>query len=266
MRIRLALILSVVAQAACGGHEVNLGGNTDGGSGSSSGGAGSTSGGGAQSPLSGTWSGYIESFQFPDGSDTVTMVLAADANGSVAGTVTFGNEPPPPPPTDPDVSYPPGYLDMGVAAPSPLLYIEGFHYTVVKPSFDGQRLQLGVITPELWKAWCELQTKIYGSMPDGGGPPYNCLPNWGFMGSPSGCSQPDPSTGQSVPVDCGKLALCGAEPSASGGCQCSATSCTINLDGTPDVSFDMRLSGDHIDGSTSGDTLGAHNVHFTRAP
>jgi hypothetical protein len=262
MRIRLALTFAV-ALAACSSHQVNLGGTGDGGS-ASGGGTGSGSGGGATSPVNGTWAGYIESFHFPDGSDAVTMMLTAEANGSISGTVIFGNKPAPPPPTNPDVGYPPGFMGGNLPGPpNTQLYIEGFHYTAIKPAFDGQRLQLGVITAELWKAWCELQPMVYGWMPDGGGPPYNCLPNWGFMGSPAGCSQPDPATGKSVPVDCGKLALC---DSPGGGCQCSATSCTVNLDSAPDIAFDMQLMGDRLDGSTSNGTIGSHNVHLTRAP
>ena len=84
------------------------GGSGSGGSGSSS---GSSSGGtsddassreDAGASLSGTYKGYIQSFMFPDGTDTVVMTLAFAADGTVTGTVFFGTGPVLAPPTNPE--------------------------------------------------------------------------------------------------------------------------------------------------------------------
>src|SRR5580698_3006030 len=53
------------------------------------------------SSLSGSYSGYVESFMFPDGSDTLFFTLAFLDDGTVTGTVRFGNAPLLAPPTDP---------------------------------------------------------------------------------------------------------------------------------------------------------------------
>jgi hypothetical protein len=55
------------------------------------------------SPLSCVYAGYIESFQFPDGSDSVTLTLSFNVDGTVTGTVQFGSAPLLAPPTDPNV-------------------------------------------------------------------------------------------------------------------------------------------------------------------
>src|SRR5258708_7537979 len=140
MRVVLNVCFAA-AVIACGGHQLDLGGDAGG---ASSGSSASSSGSAVSSPLNGTWQGYIESFQFADGSDTLAMTLAVQPDGSVKGTVVFGSKPSPPPPTNPDVGYPPGadLLGMGVAQPG--FFGEGFPYTAEKTSLDGGRLELGV--------------------------------------------------------------------------------------------------------------------------
>jgi hypothetical protein len=218
--------------------------------------------------VSGVWQGYIESYMLPDGSDTLTMTLAAQSDGSVTGTVVVGSASSPPPPTNPDVGYPPS-INWSMPGPSSAFPGEGFVYTLVNGTFDGTRFRGGVVLRELWKAWCGLQQHIYGVQPDGGAP-YACLPNLGcgegnngqcFLSSPTGMT----------PVDCGKMALChpcggsfiqGAGP--FGVCDCTATACTIDLT-QPDLSFDAQVVGGHLDGSTSG-FIDNHNIHLTHQP
>ncbi|HEY6461481.1 MAG TPA: hypothetical protein VIY73_15045 [Polyangiaceae bacterium] len=296
---RMALATGIAwAIVACGGSVVNLGSNDGGaggdgaGGGTSSGGSGSpdgstsssgggssgsgssgsggtSSGGGtcdpdASSPClpSGTYTGYIESFTFPDGSDTVSMTIVANENaGAVTGTVTFGNAPMLAPPTSGDVGYPPGISGDG------LLPIEGFTFTIVGGTYGGARLQVGVVQAELWKAWCELQTPVpqYGSAVDGGCGPlagYGCLGNSvattrGENGcTVRNCQQPTP-----VPVDCGKLALC------AGGfniCTCTASSCDVPLVAPGGPAFDMQYTPGHLDGTIQGlQGAAIRNVHLT---
>jgi hypothetical protein len=69
----------------------------------------------------------------------------------------------------------------------------------------------------------------------------------------------DPATGQGVTFDCGKWMLCSGFGSV---CNCNAASCTVDLT-YGETAFDMKLSGDHLDGSI---TASNPNVHFTRSP
>jgi hypothetical protein len=216
-------------------------------------------------PLSGTYKGYIESFMFPDGSDTVVMTLSFAPDGTITGTVFFGDSPPLAPPTDPDVGYPPGYTGMGPGAP-----LERFAFTIFKGTYTPPRLQLQIDPRELWKAWCELQTAIYpqyNGASDGGCGDlfgYGCLPNAGFSSGPemctwTSCQEPNPT-----PIDCGKLALCGGFAGPQGVCTCTATSCTVPLGASGGIAFDMQLASGVLDGSTTGIQGGPLNVHLTK--
>jgi hypothetical protein len=248
-------------------------GSSSGASGSSSGGSGSSSGAGAN-PLSGTYTGYIESFQFADGSDVVVMKLSFATDGTVTGTVYFGTGSPLPPPTDPNVGYPPGF---GPAPNNmPIGAYEGFDFTVLAGSYAAPRLKVSLDPNEVWKQWCGMQTVIYaldnGDNPDGGcGTPlgiYGCLPNAGFsvMGSTctiQWCQQPTGMT-----VDCGKMALCLGGAAGGDVCTCTATSCTVPTPPMGSVAFDMQLTSGSLDGSVTGlkPPSQVYNVHLNRGP
>lgn len=250
MRSWLLVLPIACAVVGCYAQPVDLG--SDGGATSSSGG------------VSGTWTGYIENFTFPDGSDTMTLVVHAESNDSITGTLTFGTRAAPPPPTDPNVGYPPG------AEPNPLTpaSIEGFHYTLVGGKLTGTRVQFGVSTLELWKAWCALQTP---EPPPAGstGEPWGCNPR--SFGGPGESSPPVCVGGQSSgQVDCGKAAICTSDV-----CDCTMTACTVDRP-MPDLTFDMQWNGGRLDGSTSTNVyietvmfsttpqVDGRNVHFTR--
>ena len=262
MRVAIGLGAAVML-AACAGHVVDLGGSPAAGGSDAVGETESGSGSSGGSPLDGTWTGYFESYTLPSGSDVLSMTFAG-APGSVTGTVKFGTKAAPPPPTDPNVGYPPGLGDNM----QPLVGFqgEGFVFTASGITLEAPRLQLGVGSDEEWSAWCALVSS-YGQEPDGGGPTYGCLPNWGCSSGNGSCSQPNPSTNQTVPVDCGKMFLClgGGCGGIGPVCQCTATSCGVDLS-TADITFDMQLADDHLDGSIAGPTLGNHNVHLTRSP
>ena len=215
--------------------------------------------------LSGTYKGYIESFKFPDGSDTVVMNLAFASGGTLSGTVVFGDATPLAPPTDPNVGYPPSYVAEPGMPPSggP---IEGFAYTVLSGAVAGPRVTLQVQHTEVWKKWCELQTTIYpqyNGASDGSCGAllgYGCLPNVAFSGSPSGCTWSSCDHPTDTPVDCTKLTLCGL----AGVCKCTSTACTVPVGPAGDISFDMQLSGGALNGSTTGISGSVLNVHLTR--
>ncbi len=277
----------ILLAAACGGSVVAAGPGDGGGDASHDGTAGGESGGpsdgaptgdgtGADAssplPLSGTYVGYIESFSFPDGSDAVSMTLVFAGDGTVTGSITFGDGPPLPPPTDPDVGYPPGLVTTpGMALPFEPP-VEGFAFTALQASYAAPRVRAQLDPREVWKQWCQLQTTIYpqynGDSDGGCGAleGYGCLPNAGFGGledaGPDGgcgwysCQQPW------TPIDCGKEALC--LPNGSP-CTCTATSCTVVVGTTGAVSFDMQLASGHLDGSVTGiEASQVLNVHLTR--
>lgn len=275
------------ALAACGGSVVNLGSNDggpgDGGasgssgssgggtasSGSGSGGSSSGSGGGfcepdASSPClpSGTYTGYIESFTFPDGSDTLSMTIVANENaGAVTGTMVYGNAPMLAPPTSGDVGYPPGI------AQTPVAPLEGFAFTIVGGTYGGARLQVGVVQNELWKAWCELETPVpqYNGASDGGCGPllgYGCLGDVSTEQGTNGCMVQSCQQASPVPIDCGKMKLCtvnGLEV-----CTCTASACDVPVVAPGGIAFDMQFAPGHLDGTVKGlDDGQIHNVHLT---
>jgi hypothetical protein len=202
--------------------------------------------------LDGIWTGYIESYTFPSGSDAITMTLQL-SGGVVTGTMVFGNMTAPPPATNPNVGYPPGLAFF--AGENPPFVGEGFSYTIEMGTFDGSRLLVSVATNEIWKTWCELQQPVLWNAVD-----YACLPGWPSTENGTTCSQTNPTTQMSVPVDCGKLALCKAP--TGNPCACLATGCVLGPF-TSQASFDMQVSGSKADGSTTG-AFSDHNVHFTR--
>lgn len=214
------------------------------------------SGGASLDGLQGSWKGYVENFQFSDQSDAVLVEFGSGAGP--ANHVRFGNASPPPPVTSPNLGYPPGVaFSGGPGRPALMGPYPGFAFTLTNVTYDRQRLQFDVATNELWKEWCGLQIPILDEInPDGS---YYCVHNWGFTAGGTACSQVDPMTQMSVPIDCGKLALC--QP-AGGVCVCNAQGCVANLNA--DLHFDMMIAPPKVDGSVRGLDSGSHNVHLNK--
>jgi len=124
----------------------------------------------SQGPTS--WTGYIENYQFPSGSDVIRFTSTVDSSGQVMVTVFLGNGTPPPPATDPNVGYPPGLATEGMMLDSASNYwSEGFAYSMTSGTFQPQRLRFTINNYQLWSGWCALQKPI-----DDSG---MCLPAWG---------------------------------------------------------------------------------------
>lgn len=236
------------------------GGGTGGGAGSGSG-LGGQAGNGAPvgvdagypgdvSPLGATqtWTGYLENFQFPSGSDAVKLSFATGPTGDVVvGAVTFGMGNPPPPATDPDANYPPGATQIGTAT-----VVEGFPYTIARGTLTASRLRFTIWETEVWSSWCALQTPSPGSS--------WCLPNSGIYNEDANgmCSYQTSPGAQATPVNCTKVALC-----TSGVCACANGGCTESFYAS--VEFDMALSLNGADGSITGQ-IGDHNIRLTQSP
>jgi hypothetical protein len=203
-----------------------------------------------------SWTGYLENYMFRSGSDAVRISFTPDATGQVSGVVRLGNGTPPPPPTDPNVGYPADLVSGGfeVAFGAREYLAEGFAYSMRTATVVGPRLRFMIDNSELWREWCALQ------MP--AGTSGTCLPNEGAMTSGDGqtCGIFDPAANRYVPVDCGKLALCGF----SGTCMCDASGCAVRTGENLTV-FDVTFDDVRASGSTTG-RLGNHNVHFTKDP
>jgi len=208
------------------------------------------SGNAAPDDVVGTWTGYAENHSFPSGKDTITVVITDEA---LSGHVVFGDAAPLAAP-DPNVGYPPGLGSDPFAATDLPRPAEGFEYSLHDGSVDGTRVQFAVAPNEVWEEWCALQTPIADEVNAGR---YACLPNWGTIAGDAGCWQTDPSTNTDVPVDCGKLALCGP----GGVCECSSTECTV--DANPYATFDLQLDANELDG-TAAELHGLDHVHFER--
>jgi hypothetical protein len=194
----------------------------------------------------------IESFQFPSGSDTVTMKLLFANDGPLTGSIDFGDGPQLPPPSDPNVGYPPGCNGSMKA-------YEGFWFTLLGGTLTAQRVQLGLWSAEIYNAWCKLLTPYQG---------WVCGDNWGgggcANGLEAGCCTNPPDGGATVHLDCCKFQLCQAN---TGVCICDNAGCNANippiLPQWADLLFDMHLSGTNLDGSITG-PLGNHNVHLVQ--
>jgi hypothetical protein len=199
-----------------------------------------------------SWTGWVENYQFPSGSDAIKLSFTSDSAGQIVGHVILGSGTPPPPATDPNVGYPLGFNGQGFLSST----IEGFWFSMVAGSYTGNRLSFGMDETELWAGWCALQTPpVDGSA--------RCLPSWGgFMDSDgTHCGQTGPN-GETIIVDCGKLALCSDISLLGGGvCSCTPTGCSYRQDDGETMHFDLAVSGGIASG---GSPFG--NVHLTKDP
>jgi hypothetical protein len=248
--------------------------------------AGPTDAGSSLAPLLGGWTGYVENYTFPSGSDALQLSFTAEADGAIAATIAFGQGPASLPAVDPTVGYWPVGMPTG-AIPIPVFptveptasnglgklvgeVAEGFAYTVEDVQFDGTRLRFGVNSLEEYKPWCALQTSYsYAPLNPCA---YGCAPDWqvsvvggvdaGFMAS-SLCALHNPDGGPDLTMNCGKVVLCDNPPQPQV-CTCGSSGCTA----TPnvDTTFDMRLGAGGLDGSVAFASGGSDLVvHFTAA-
>jgi hypothetical protein len=201
-----------------------------------------------------TWTGYIDGYQFPSGSNAIRFALGI---GQVTGMVVLGSGPPLPPATDPNVGYPPEYHPA-----NGVYWAEGFAYSIVYGEAAPWSLQFAIMNGELWSGWCAEQTPVAGSS--------MCLPNWpgdhiiGTNGSPDQCYQQDPANGRKTVVDCGKYDLC----ITSAVCACSAPACVVNQNSGQQAIFFLAIPDNSTTatGTVSGIAGTVAAVHFTQDP
>ena len=199
-----------------------------------------------------TWTGYIDGYQFPSGSNAIRLALGI---GQVTGMVVLGDGVALPPATDPNVGYPPDYDPA-----NGVYWAEGFAYSIVYGKAAPWQLQFGIRNNELWSGWCAEQTPVAGSS--------TCLPNWpgdhiiGTNGSPDQCYQQDPANGRKTVVDCGKYDLCITDPV----CACSAPACVLNPNSGTTAIFLLAIPDNSTTatGTVNGIAGPGAPVHFTQ--
>lgn len=195
-----------------------------------------------------SWTGYVEAYQFPSGSDAVNLSFALDPSGTLVGTAILGAGTPPPPATDPTAAYPPGAEYRGYTPPP----IEGFPYTIAGGTMVGSRLRFTIWMSEIWKSWCPLQAPVPGF--------YQCVPSWGGVGIGNQVTLQGPN-GETFVTTEAQLNLC----AISDACLCTSVRC----DTQPGygIDLDVALSSDTAgDGAFSGKDFGAHTVRLTKNP
>jgi hypothetical protein len=206
------------------------------------------------------WTGYIENYHLPSGSDVVKLGVILDTSPDVSGNVALGSGTPPPPAADPNVGYPADYTVRLPGLDATPYVAEGYSYPIHAGGMrTGQRLQFFIDLTDLWSGWCGLQT------PPADGSPI-CVPGNGGMVSADrmSCAYSDSATGQLHPIDCGKYSLCAFDMVCF--CGVGQPTCTTSA-GHGDVMFDITIGDDSAtaSGSIAG-VLGDHNIHLTPDP
>jgi len=196
------------------------------------------------------WEGYLET-PLPSGADEVRIVLQEMTPGTLTGLVVFGTVAPPSPPATSEDCYPLGSLWLPQTGYPSDYPVAGFRYSITEASATDLRLQVSVRSLQPWIEWCACQTPV----PAGAAGGWGCLPTTGSSATADGhCFIDDVATGAKVEVPCCKQYLC----MRAMACECTATSCAINLD--PMMGFDLSVNGERADGTVSFNPGGVHLV------
>jgi hypothetical protein len=232
---------------------------------------------GGPTSVVGSWLGHFDNYVFPSGSNEIRIDLIeannpADWPNAPCGKIVFGSGDPPPLPTDPAAFYPPGYLPQTISladAGSTLGYhpqrtvYEGFRYDFagyeLDSSVDGGHVELGIMTLQNYKAWCEMQLSYYQSAATFGVNAYDCVPSHsGSRSSPDGGCELLSGNSSAGPTSCAQVDLCVA-------CSCQPNGCML-VPVTADVHLDIQFQGDAGSGSASFPLDGIQAFQLQRAP
>jgi hypothetical protein len=208
----------------------------------------------------GTWTGYLENYNLPSGSDALAITL--DVSGPVvSGTFVMGTAAAPPPPTDITIPWPPGSPPITTIADSagPGLSIpdegivEGVAYEARDIVWENLRLKFKVALGDAWRPLCDL----YAANPiTVAGETVVCPASWGWQRD-VGCT-----VGEAIlsDADCQHVLLVCASNYKPTRCVCDETTCTPFAG---DLSVDVALHDNRGDGSVAGAIKA--NVRLTRA-
>ena len=207
------------------------------------------------------WDGYVEAYQFSDGTDRVRIALSEDGSG----TIRLGNQDLRPAATDPNAKYPPDYPNGGGVVGGTVLTIAwvGFLLPLSEVRLDVGRFRASAASEAVFASWCTIQSPIAT-----GPSTYACFTGDGLMpgfvgGYSGGYNDPDagldiescesykessPGKYVVVPTPCEPVALCTTSVSGGGSgslsniaiCSCNATGCAIG-DIPRDIQLDVAL-------------------------
>ena len=224
------------------------------------------------SESAGHWTGYIENHNLASGSDALDLTLT-ETGGSLSGQIILGQGTVPAPATDGTVGWGTDFLSPAPwqdnIARDNIGVMEGFAYHVSNVRWTALRLRFEIDLGEPWGPWCRLQqASVLWTDPTFLA---SCIPTLGGQVGPyPDCAVADSSGFSSIPIDCGKMALCWPN---SGACTCTDSACDAGK--TYGLTFDVALRADEGDGSVadreSSSTfpiptiLGSHNVRLIRA-
>jgi hypothetical protein len=208
-------------------------------------------------PLVGVWEGNLVGYVFPSGSTKIVLTFAKSTDGTYVAGIQFGEGPPPPPATDPSVGYPAGVTPA--TPPEKHFYAEGFDYTANSLTISDSTITFDINLFTLWKDWCSLEPVIDWS-PDLPGQ-FGCVSHWKWTSNPDGtCTETNPSTGELVPIDCGKLTLCLVDRV----CLCKTGGCVL-ADSNASIKGIADFTHETMDFSISGAPI-TGNAVLTRQP
>jgi len=210
-----------------------------------------------------SWTGYVEQYSFPSGSDVIKLTFSTDDHGAVVGAIVLGQGTPPAPATNPDVGYPPDFLHAAQTMSIDGIYIsEGYAYPFDRGTFDGQRLQFKADLAQLWSGWCALQV----SPAAGYGPCFMILSGQGgsiVSADLSMCTVTNPfGPGPMLQPDCGEWLLCQGDDRSRSVCSCTASGCAANS--SMNAVFDLFMTSKTMSGSVQAPfgRSKVMNVHF----
>ena len=250
------------SEAACNAGSAGASGiaGTTGSVGHGGSGGGGSAGSGAPlvpsevvAEVAGLWTGYMEGFTFPSGSDKVMISIVATPGEYAQVTVWFGDAPQPLPPTDPNVAWP----DENVLSHHTAL--EGWPYQALDLSYESPRLRFSISRWSPWQDWCFMQTPVPN--PNLGwacvaAPPITNSSGQNVLDAQGNCLT---NTTPPMPVDCAKaFPLCMGTPPI---CHCDMNVCYAE---DLRFTFDVALRNGVGDGSTTLPFGAATNIRLEK--
>jgi len=202
------------------------------------------------------WDGYIEAYNFADGTDRVRITV----NEAGTGTLRFGEADLLPTPTDPNAKFPADFpmCQWGCYVVSALPDVwDGFQFSLNGVRVETERLRATAANKEVFAKWCSLQTS-HRDYYSGGYSCATCTSNFGgddstikdtcSVASPCPAYAADAGSVNFVPTLCEDQLLCVGSSGTviaevDQTCFCDANGCSI---GTPaqNITLDGALSED----------------------
>jgi hypothetical protein len=192
----------------------------------------------------GEWTGYIENYELPSGSDSLAITIAVSGE-TVSGHVVFGDQ------MFTGITVPdrPSAI-LWVNEPPPSIH-EGFEYQARNIRWEARRLKLEVPRQPVYGQYCAALQTLFAARDEAACPPNGVLVDRDAMT----CSNP---VNRTQLYDCDAVAFCDSGPQYGPYCSCTGQTCSLVDDGAV-LHFDIALRGEIGDGS-----FGGNNVRLMR--